>query len=183
MKTNFFVRTRSVLSVPSILVAISVICSAAIANAQEPTVSGSATAGSTASPAAAASAAQKTDTEWDGITAELTSVAKGDGDTVTIKFKYTNGGSTEVNISKIGQFSHDNVVEHVYYIDPKNKKKYLVIKDTAGAPVASNMRYLELKPGESKAGWAKLPAPPPDVNAITVYIPGAPPFESVSINR
>lgn len=182
MKTLVLTRTQSVLSLSPILATALLICyCSAVASAQEPTASPAATANAAASPAAAVSTAQKADTEWDGISVELTSVTKGDGDTLTIKFKYTNSGSKQVNVGRVGQFGHENIAAKVYYIDPKNKKKYLVIKDTADAPVASNTKYLELEPGESKAGWLKLPAPPADVNAITVYLPGAPPFESVAI--
>lgn len=156
---------------------------AARVEAQETTPSPSESASVAPSSSAANSATQKADTEWDGISAELTSVSKGDGDTITIKFKYTNNSSKPVNVSRVSQIQHDNIAEKVYYIDPKNKKKYLVIKDTAGAPVASNMKYLELQPGESKAAWLKLPAPPADVTSISVYIPGAPPFEGVTISH
>lgn len=149
-------------------------------NAQEPAPSGVPTA-SAAATSSSSSSAQKADTEWDGVSVELTSVTRGDGDTLTIKFKYTNNGSKPVNVSKIGQFSHDNLAEKVYYIDTKNKKKYFVIKDSEGHAVASNMKYLELGPGESKGGWLKMPGPPSGVNTITVYIPGTPPFESVAI--
>jgi hypothetical protein len=137
-----------------------------------------------ASPAASATteaAIGKADTDWEGISVELLSVTRGDGDTLTIKFKYNNSGSKAANISQLGQFSHDNVADHVYYVDPGNKKKYLVIKDTQGKPIASNMRYLELEAGASRTGWVKVPAPPTPVSKITVYLPGAPPFESVSI--
>ena len=151
-------------------------------NAQEP-VTSAASPGIAPAASSSSSSAQKADTEWDGISVELMSVTKGEGDTVTIKLKYTNNGSKPVNVSKVGQFTSENVAEKVYYIDPKNKKKYLVIKDSENYAVASNMKYLELEPGASKAGWLKLPAPPADVKTITVYLPGAPPFEGVAITQ
>lgn len=126
-------------------------------------------------------AVQKADTEWDGVSVELTSVTRGDGDTITIKFKYTNSGSKAANITSLGQFSHDNIATHVYYVDGKNKKKYLVVKDSEGNAVASTLRYLVIEAGASRGGWAKFPAPPTGVDKITVYLPGAPPFEGVTI--
>ena len=125
--------------------------------------------------------AQKTDTEWDGVTVELMSVTRGDGDTITIKYKYANSGSKTATIYKLGRFSGDNMALHVYYVDARNKKKYLVIKDAEGKPVASNMTYLELEAGASRNGWAKFPGPPAGVDKISVYLPGAPPFEGVTI--
>ncbi len=124
---------------------------------------------------------QKTDTEWEGVAVELTSVTRGDGDTITIKYKYANSGSKTATIYKLGQFSGDNMALHVYYVDARNKKKYLVIKDAEGKPVASNMTYLELEAGASRNGWAKFPAPPAGVDKISIYLPGAPPFEGVTI--
>ena len=138
-------------------------------------------AASAAGPSASTSAAQKADTEWDGISVELTSVTRGEGDTITIKFKYTNSGSKKANIGNLGQFGHENMVTHVYYIDAKNKKKYLVVKDAEDKPIASNLQYFELEAGASRSGWAKFPAPPAGVDKISVYLPGAPPFEGVTI--
>ena len=135
---------------------------------------GAATAGSSSG------SVLKADTEFDGVAVELTSVKRGDGDTVTVQFKYVNTGSKEVTVapSQLGGYAS----EQVYYIDPKNKKKYTVITDSERNPVASNMRgSFSLEPGSSRSGWTKLPAPPADVSKITVYIPGAPPFESVPL--
>jgi hypothetical protein len=42
-----------------------------------------------------------------------------------------NGGADKVEIARLGQYGRDNVLEHVYCIDTKNKKKYLVVKDAA----------------------------------------------------
>jgi hypothetical protein len=73
------------------------------------------------------------------------------------------------------------VATHVYYVDGKNKKKYLVVKDAEDKPIASNMQYFQLEAGASRPGWAKFPAPPAGVDKITVYLPGAPPFEGVTL--
>jgi hypothetical protein len=121
------------------------------------------------------------ETEWGGVKAELTAVERTSGDMLTIKFKYTNSGSKEVDISKLGQFHSDNIVEHVYYVDTKSKKKYLVVKDTEGKALGTNLKYFKLDPNGAKAGWAKFPAPAADVQKISVYLPGAPPFEDVAI--
>jgi hypothetical protein len=173
-----FIRSRRIVLATGAMLGISVLH----INAQEP-VTSAASPGIAPEASTSSSSAQKADTEWDGISVELTSVTKGEGDTLTIKLKYTNNGSKPVDVSKVGQFTSENVAGKVYYIDPKNKKKYLVIKDSTGQELASNMKYLELEPGASKAGWLKLPAPPPDVKTITVYLPGAPPFEGVAIGQ
>lgn len=121
------------------------------------------------------------ETEWSGVTAELTSVERSSGNMLTIKFKYTNTGSDKVEIAKLGRYDHDNVLDHVYYIDAKNKKKYLVVKDAEKKALGTNLKYFALAPGESKAAWGKFPEPPADVEKISVYLPGTPPFEDVAI--
>jgi hypothetical protein len=128
-----------------------------------------------------ATATQKADTEIDGVTAELVSATRTDGDTVTIKFKFSNGGQKTAELNLTG-YSPDNLAAKVYYIDAKNKKKYLVVTDAAGTPVCSNIKgSTKLAPGESKSVWTKLPAPPAGVTTISVYLPGTPPFEGVTI--
>lgn len=122
------------------------------------------------------------ETEWQGVTAELTSVERSSGNMLTIKFKYTNAGADKVEIARLGQYSHDNVLDHMYYIDAKNKKKYLVVKDAEKKALGTNLKYFTLAPGESKAAWGKFPEPPADVQKISVYFPGAPPFEDVPIH-
>jgi hypothetical protein len=118
----------------------------------------------------------KVDSDIGGISLELTSVQR-TGDTIMARFKYISTRDKPTRIDKeTGQ-----QVSDMYYVDAKNKKKYPIIKDTEGKPLSSNLEYLEVGAGETKAGWAKFPAPPSDVTAIAVYIPGAPPFENVPI--
>jgi hypothetical protein len=118
----------------------------------------------------------KVDSDISGISLELTSVQR-TGDTIMVRFKYI---STRDKPTRIDNESGQQVSE-MYYVDAKNKKKYPIIKDTEGKPLSSNLEYLEVGAGETKAGWAKFPAPAPDVTAISVYIPGAPPFENIPI--
>jgi hypothetical protein len=73
------------------------------------------------------------------------------------------------------------VLDHVYYIDAKNKKKYLVVKDAEKNALGTNLKYFRLASGESKAAWGKFSEPPADVQKISIYLPGAPPFEDVPI--
>lgn len=149
---------------------------------QDPSTAGKAdnTPASLGTAQAATSSGQKADTEIDGVTAELLSVARTDGDTLTVKFKFSNSSQKDAKVYLTG-YSPDNLAEKVYYIDSKNKKKYTVIKDAGGDAVCSKMQSVELKPGESRSGWSKLPAPPAGVTTITVFLPGTPPFESVQL--
>ena len=118
----------------------------------------------------------KIDTDLSGIGLELTSV-QNTGDTIMIRFKYINTRDKPVRIDS----ETNQQVSDMYYVDPKNKKKYPIVKDSQGNPLSSNLQYFEVGPGQTKAGWAKFPAPPPDIATISVYIPGAPPFENVPV--
>ena len=121
------------------------------------------------------------DTDCGDVSVELKSVTKSSsGDTITAKFKYSNNGTAQ-NISKCIGKDHDNLIVHFYYVDPLNNKKYFIVKDTEGAPLGTNLKYFELKEGESKSGWVKFPAPGAGVDKISVYLVGAPPFEDVEI--
>src|SRR3954471_21090264 len=72
------------------------------------------------------STARTADAEFgDGVVAELLSVTRGEND-VTVKFKYTNNGSKACRF-EMSNYSHQNIAALVYYIDPKNKKKYTAI--------------------------------------------------------
>ena len=136
-----------------------------------------------ASPASGTAAATKpAETEFgDGVVAEVVSVVRGDND-VTVKFKYTNNGA-KLSEFRESNYQYENFAALVYYIDPKNKKKYTAIKDADGKPLASASQNIKLPPGESKSGWVKLPAPPADTAVVTVVLPGAPPFEKVPVTQ
>ena len=72
-------------------------------------------------------------------------------------------------------------------IDPINQKKHLVITDAERVPVTSTTGHdfgeVKLSPGTTINSWAKCPAPPEDVETISVYIPGVVPFEEIPISR
>ena len=119
----------------------------------------------------------KVDGDISGMSVELTAVQK-TGDTIMVRFKYINSGDKNITLyMKVG----GQIEDKIYYVDAKNKKKYLVIRDTENHPLASALHDLTVDPAETKGCWAKFPAPPADATAISVYIPGAPPFENVPI--
>jgi len=45
------------------------------------------------------------------------------------------------------------------------------------------LKRFGLAPKETVSTWAKFPAPPADVEKVTLYLPGAPPFEDVAIGK
>jgi hypothetical protein len=119
----------------------------------------------------------KVDSDINGMSVELTAVQK-TGDTIMVRFKYSNSSDKNVTMyDHIGGYVEDKI----YYVDAKNKKKYPVVRDSESNPLSSNLHNVTVNAGETKNCWAKFPAPPSDVTAISVYIPGAPPFENVPI--
>jgi hypothetical protein len=133
------------------------------------------------SPALAAVAQPKPpsqDANAEGVTVEITSLKRTSGDSVTVRCAYLNSGSNEQNLKNMGGVGS---MDDAYLIDGKNKKKYLVVKDSDGNPLVGAPAYGSLPAGKRTLCWARFPAPPPDVGTVSVFLPGAPPFEDVPI--
>ena len=70
----------------------------------------------------------------------------------------------------------------IHLIDAANKKKYFVVRDADGSCVCSR-NIANIAAGSQSVLWAKFPAPPDDVQKITVVFPHFPPIEDVPITR
>lgn len=133
-----------------------------------------------ASPAAAANvvALSSQETNWTGVTAEVTEFRR-KGNTLTAKVRFRNSGteSREPDIQ----------LRDTYVMDASAGKKYEVLKDEKNTyigslrPGYSERWYTTLKTGEQATIWMKFPAPPAEVKAVTLQLPGVPPFEDVPI--
>ncbi|HTS30242.1 MAG TPA: hypothetical protein VMH81_30430 [Bryobacteraceae bacterium] len=131
--------------------------------------------------APAASAALKTeDTNIDGVTAEVTECTRKDGVlSVKVRFRNTSGGAKKVDFFA----GHDY---EKYYVSAASKK-YFILKDTEGAyltPAASSFGGLSvnLQAGGQYTWWAKYPAPPADIKAVTLYTQVAAPLEDIPVS-
>jgi hypothetical protein len=111
------------------------------------------------------------------------------GNTVTMQWQYENK-SNEVKplYHQKGAYAQDpyGLAIEAYIVDPANKKKYLVVEDAKGIPVAAKHKEgkdadIEIEPGKTLKTWAKYPAPPTKTEKVTVYIAGIPPLEDVPI--
>lgn len=139
----------------------------------------------TPAPAAAAADAMVQDHET-GAEVTLVECKRTGGDSVTVKWRYRNATASPIKVASGGSGWRDTyqLTADTFFIDPVNKKKYLVITDDQRYPLASkhgDWQGVTLAPGQVLSAWAKLPAPPPDVQAITVTIPGVAPFETVPV--
>ena len=136
------------------------------------------TAAAAPQPAAGALATQQTN--WKGVTAEVTEFRR-KGNTLTAKVRLVNRGSERAEA--------DIHFEEVYLIDTGAGKKYNVLKDEKNEYIASlrtgwtNRWYDNITAGESYVLWMKFPAPPPETKAITLQLPGMPPFEDLAIQE
>lgn len=98
--------------------------------------------------------------------------------TMTLRIQVVN--EAEQNFKTYGLLGAYYAIEKVSLIDTANKKKYLVVEDSAGFCICSEFKG-EVEPGGAINLWAKFPAPPATVKLITVLVPGFEPIESVPI--
>ena len=139
-------------------------------------------------PAAAPAVIATADHEVDGVEVTLVEVKRTAANSVTIKYRYTNKTTTKKELNHGGQgldawrFGGD-----VYFVVPSTNQKYETLKDENNYPVAARHEQfgtgIVLAPKQVVNTWAKFPAPPTEVKVITVYLPGAPPFEDVSLTN
>jgi len=122
------------------------------------------------------------DAEWSGVETDLLEVRRMSDNTIRVRWRWRNNGDKEV-----GLYAHDAadlLRTETYLLDPVNKKKLLVVTDAKGRPIGTDIGMsFRVKPKESYAAWAKFPAPPANVEKITVVIAKTPPFEDVPIAK
>ncbi len=142
----------------------------------QPAAPPAAAAPTPAAPAPAHSAARTDHESAAGVTLEVTELKRTSGDTLTLKFAMSNTGTTT------GYYMTDTKVAETYLIDAANKKKYMTVKDSEGKCVCTKgSEYV--KPGGRVSVYAKFPAPPPEVKAISVNIPDFIPMDDVPISQ
>jgi hypothetical protein len=105
----------------------------------------------------------------------VTSVKRDAANTVTLRFQLINDGEGKVKTYEVlgSYFSLDKLA----LVDSANKKKYLVVKDSSGECVCSQLKD-DVDPGTRFNLWAKFPAPAAEVQTITVVIPGFEPVDA-----
>lgn len=118
------------------------------------------------------------ESNWPGVLVEVTEFRR-KGSALTARVVLRNQGSAEVQ----PEVRYDEV----YLMDLGAGRKYQVLRDENGAYIAAlrpgwkDRWYETLAAGKSFTIWIKFPAPPPDVNAVTLQIPNLPPFEDLPI--
>ncbi|PYQ08060.1 MAG: hypothetical protein DMF83_07720 [Acidobacteria bacterium] len=101
------------------------------------------------------------------------------GNTLTAKVRFRNGGTADAE--------PDIKYEEAYLMDAGAGKKYSVLKDENGSYIAALRQgwkdrwYDKVAAGQEMVVWAKFPAPPVEVKAVTLQLPGVPPFDDLAI--
>ncbi|HEY7461392.1 MAG TPA: hypothetical protein VIC59_05920 [Gemmatimonadota bacterium] len=125
----------------------------------------------------------------DGVEVALMEVKRTSGETVTVKWRYrnlTDEAKEDLGHGGSGMYAWRLAVG-AYLLDTKNKTKLEVVKDADGQPIAARNETMafsaKIGPKETVNTWAKFAAPPADVKTVTVNLPGAAPFEDVTISE
>ena len=125
-------------------------------------------------------------TNWgDGVLVDLMSVER-KGSILTVKWAVRNTGSKQAT-TKFGLVGRD---QSTYAVDEDSGTKYYVLTDKEKHALASEHAYVgadtygiagNIEPGATARYWMKLPAPPPAVKTISIFLSKVEPFESVAI--
>jgi hypothetical protein len=125
------------------------------------------------------------DGEQGGTKAVITDLKRG-GSTVTLKFTIYNNSNAPLYIGM--RFKSDGYKENggrsfsgIHLIDSVSKKKYFAVADSDGNCVCSE-HVDDINPKTQASLWAKFPAPPENIQKITVEIPHFVPIDDVPIH-
>ncbi|HEY8227285.1 MAG TPA: hypothetical protein VIG25_18580 [Pyrinomonadaceae bacterium] len=191
---------KIVLGITLLLLMIVSGCSKAGTNrSEEPSASGGSarpasspqatTATNTPAPANAAPAVviATADGERAGTRVEITELKRLSDNTVNLKFSIVNNGPDRFSFSydygDPDQGAKDySTIGGVTLVDGANKKKYFVVRDSENNCVCSR-GLKEIPPSSRGNVWAKFPAPPEDVQKISIVIPHFGPIDDAPISR
>ena len=125
------------------------------------------------------------DGEKPGSRVEIQELKRVSGGTVMLKFALINDADKSLNVGYdfgAGSTGDISTVAGVHLIEAVGKKKYLVVRDTENKCDCS--RGVRDVAAKSRANlWARFPAPPDNVDKITVIVPHFSPLDDVAISR
>ena len=119
------------------------------------------------------------------LRADLLEVRRVSGGALLVKWKITNTNPAQAEglaATTTKPIYYDFAWDDIYYVDPAENKKYGYLTDTDGGRIL-DVYWGTLKAGESRANWAKFPAPPPSSTKISLTLPKFPPFEDVPVTQ
>jgi hypothetical protein len=135
--------------------------------------------------AAPAKALASADGEKPASRVEIQELKRVSGGTVMFRFAMINDADQTLNVGYdfgAGSTSDISTVAGVHLIEPVGKKKYLVVRDSESKCDCS--RGVRDVAAKSRVNlWARFPAPPDNVDKITVIVPHFSPMDDVPISR
>jgi hypothetical protein len=144
---------------------------------------------SAAPPAAAttSSGIASADGEKPGTRVDVMELKRGSGGTVTLKMAFVNDSDKAIGFGYNFADPDHQIRDHgsigaVQLVDPVGKKKYFVARDSEGKCVCST-GIPDVAPHSHLSLWAKFPAPPDDVQKISIVIPHFQPLDDVTISH
>ena len=160
----------------------------ATATASQPASTTPVPATTTAAPAATpAGVIASTEGEKSGVKIEITELKRASGGTVSLRFAIVNNSDATFGVSAQhladAEASSDyRSVSGIHLVDPVNKKKYFVVRD-ADKNCLCSQNVEDVKAGARASLWAKFPAPPPEVQKVTIEIPHFQPIDDAPISQ
>jgi hypothetical protein len=126
------------------------------------------------------------DGEAPGLSLEVRQLKVSNG-TVLLTFVIKNDGDTAFSPDALHDMAATkepdfHSISGIYLVDGANKKKYLVMYDTANQCLCSRGSQ-NINPKSSANLWAKFPAPPDNVQKIGIQVPHFLPIEDVPLSR
>jgi hypothetical protein len=145
---------------------------------------------SSAAPAAAPSATTgiaSAEGEKPGTRVDVQELKRGSGGTVTLKMAFINDADKRMGFGYDFAEPDHHIADYdtiggVQLVDPVGKKKYFVARDSGGKCVCST-KIPDVEPRSRVSLWAKFPAPPDDVQKISIVIPHFQPLDDVTISH
>lgn len=135
--------------------------------------------------AAAADAVASTDGEMPGTRLDVKELKRGGDGTVMFRFSVANDGEQALDLNGLMKAEGTNdwhSVDGVYLLDNAGKKKYLVVRDSDKHCVCS--RSIQDLPAKTTGNfWAKFPAPPDNVDKVSVVVPHFIPLDDVPLGK
>lgn len=127
------------------------------------------------------------DGDLPGIRVEIQELKRMSGDTLSLKFAMINDSDKELSFGyEFGDPDHSikdfGGIGGIHLIDAVGKKKYFIARDTENTCVCSR-NVPKITPKSRANLWGKFPAPPADVQKITVVIPHFIPMDDVPISQ
>lgn len=115
----------------------------------------------------------------DGIMFTIGSAQRDSGGFVTVSGQIKNTGSENFTATSAWRGNEEEIIKNgdslggATLIDKAGKKRYYVLRDTEGRPLATTSLY-SIGAGKSVPFFAQFPAPPAGVDKVDFQVPGLP---------